>query len=287
MPSAPAPLPSDPKDNPVVVFAVGPDLEQAPTREMVERCRQHGAEALLLDASQDPWFSEHLQDPRMREHFPLLCIRGGLVGGLEVVRQLDARQQLGPLLRTALSPDIPSIALSREAAVQLRAALVEPTQRIRLTISAAYDHDLLVDACRAGDLELVLGDIPVVLDADSAGRAQGVAIDWVKTDNGQAFRVSNPNRPEPVIFVDRAWLEREGSRLNLLIIDARTAAEYAVAHIDAARLLDAALIDALESLDRETPLLFYCNGGIRSKKAAERYREFGFQRVYCLTEPPT
>jgi monothiol glutaredoxin len=276
--------PREPQARAVVVFAIGPDFEHASTREMMDRCRRHGAEPLILDATEDPLFAEHLKDPRLREHFPLLCVRGGLVGGLEVVRQLDAKRQLRGILLPPRADAIPAIALSREAASQLRCALTAPEHRIRIVVTTGFEHDLLVDSSHEGDLELALGDIPVVLDADSASRADGLAIDWVETDGSRAFRISNPNRPDPVHMVDRAWLEHEGSCLHPLIIDVRTAAEYARDHIAEAKLLDATLIDALETLDRRTPLLFYCNGGVRSKKAAERYHDLGFERVYCLDE---
>jgi monothiol glutaredoxin len=283
---APTEPPFDRDSGAVVVFAVEPNVEQAATLEMVERCQRHGVDPLVLDASTDPWFAEHLKDPRTREHFPLLCVRGGLVGGIEVVRQLDARHQLELMLLPDAARQGPRIALGRSAAEKLKCSLVEPGHRIRIVITAQFEHDLAVDVPQPGDLELMLGDLPVILDAESASRADGLAIDWVDSGELRGFSLDNPNRPAAVQIVDRAWLEHEGHTRKLLVIDVRTAAEYATGHIDQARLLDATLIDALEKLDPRTPLLFYCNGGIRSRKAAERYRERGFEEIYCLSEGP-
>lgn len=283
VPAAP-PLYRDP--GAVIVFAIGPDFDQAPTREMVDYCRQHGTDPMVLDAVTDPWFADHLKDDRTREFFPILCVRGGLVGPLSVVRQLHQQQQLRNILLPEAAAATPRIALSQSAARELRAAIVTPEQCIRIVVSANYDHELTVDTRQPGDLELSLASIPVLLDAESAARADGLAIDWLDEPATRAFRIDNPNRPEPVRFVDNDWLEQSKTRAEPLLIDARTAAEFAAGHLDQARLLDAVLLDELDRLDRRTPVLFYCNGGIRSRKAAERYRELGFTEVYCLSERP-
>lgn len=268
----------------VVVFAIGTDRDSA-TSEMVDHCRRYGAEPLILDATTDPLFAEHLKDSRVRAHFPLLCVRGGLVGGLEVVRQLEARGQLRDVLSSPSggAADGPRIALSQGAALELERALTEPDQCIRLVISSEFEHQLSVDTPQPNDTKLMLGEIPLLLDTESAARANGMAIDWIETPEGHAFRIDNPNRPEPVRHVDRAWLTSDTRPLGLFVIDVRTPAEYGASHIEGARLLDATLMDELEGLDRRTPLLFYCNGGIRSKKAADHYRALGYTEVYCLT----
>jgi monothiol glutaredoxin len=283
---APAEPPLDRENPAVVVFAIGPDFTDPKTVEMVGRCRRHGMDPAVLDATTDPWFSEPLLDPGARQHFPLLCVRGGLVGGIDVVRRLDSAGQLLPLLRPDPPQVSPTIALSRSAADELKRALQKPEQCIRIGITAEFEHDLGVDGMRPGDVKLMLGDVPVVLDAESASRANGLGIEWIETGEVRAFRVDNPNRPEAVRVVDRGWFEREGRTLNLLVVDVRTVAEHASGHLDQAKLLDATLIDALEQLDRRTPLLFYCNGGVRSRHAAEHYRKLGFSEVYCLRDSP-
>ncbi|HMA95209.1 MAG TPA: rhodanese-like domain-containing protein, partial [Polyangiaceae bacterium] len=180
----------------------------------------------------------------------------------------------------------PSVALSQGAAQVLERALAQPDQCIRLVITDEFEHQLSVDTPQPNDTKLMLGRIPLLLDTESLGRADGLAIDWIETSEGRGFRIDNPNRPEPVHQVDRAWLASETRPLGLFVIDVRTHSEYCNGHFEGARLLDATLIDALEKLDRRTPLLFYCNGGIRSRKAADYYRALGFSEVYCLTQGP-
>lgn len=269
----------------VVVFAIGADHEPA-TSDMLEKCRQYGVEPLVLDATTDPLFADHLKDSRVRSHFPLLCVRGGLVGGLEAVRQYEARGQLRDILLGSLggAASSPSVALSQSAAQELSRALTQPDQCIRLVISEEFEHQLSIDTTQPNDTKLMLGEIPLLLDSESVSRANGMAIDWIETAEGHAFRIDNPNRPDPVHQVDRAWLASDQRPLNLLLIDVRTPSEYHAGHMEGAQLLDAILMDALENIDRRTPLLFYCNGGIRSRKAADHYRSSGFSEVYCLTQ---
>ena len=43
-----------------------------------------------------------------------------------------------------------------------------------------------------------------------------------------------------------------------------------------------AVVAELSELDRDTPLAFYCHHGIRSRAAAEHFRDLGFKKVYNL-----
>jgi rhodanese-related sulfurtransferase len=154
---------------------------------------------------------------------------------------------------------------------------------LRIIVSPTFDHDLAIDAANPDDIHLMLGDIPCVIDPESAERADGLAIDYTIIDDSAGFRIDNPNRPSPVLYVDRTWVEhRLKTTSEMLVIDTRTAAEYAQAHLPAAVALNADMVDALERMDRRIPLLFYCSNGVRSRKAAERYSELGYHTVYCL-----
>jgi len=154
---------------------------------------------------------------------------------------------------------------------------------IRLVIDAEFEPTLFVDRRGDSDLLLEFGDVPMVLDQASAARADGLAIEWVEQAGGAGLRLSNPNRPDPIRLVDAAFLESCKSAMHeCLVIDVRTEEEYQAGHLAGARLLDEQLIDALQKLDRRVPLLFTCNSGIRSRKAAEHYRRAGFLRTLCL-----
>ena len=66
------------------------------------------------------------------------------------------------------------------------------------------------------------------------------------------------------------------------LVDVRSGAERAMARIEGARLLDQAYHDELLSRDPETKLVFQCHHGIRSRNAAEYFRQKGFRQLYNL-----
>jgi rhodanese-related sulfurtransferase/Fe-S cluster assembly iron-binding protein IscA len=280
---APAEAPQAPPSDPVILFAL--DLAaKDPARDTITAlCEQYGHTPLLIDAATDPLFAEHVRDPATRAHFPLLCVRGALVGGVEILRSLEATGKLEALLNPLTGAAVPTIALSQKAAEVIHGAMTGPESCLRIVISPEFDHDIAIDEATPNDVQFRLGDIPCVLDEDSATRADGLAIDWIEQGETQGFRIDNPNRPDPVHFVDGAWVETNvGIGSNLLVIDVRSKLEYDTAHLPDAVALEASLIDALEAMNPHTPLFFYCKNGVKSRLAAERYQKNGFMKVYCL-----
>jgi rhodanese-related sulfurtransferase len=74
---------------------------------------------------------------------------------------------------------------------------------------------------------------------------------------------------------------------GVLVVDVRTAEEYAAGHLPGARRVQldeiGAAIDAGEfPATPDAPLLVYCRAGSRSAQAAALLSERGFQRVYDL-----
>ena len=66
------------------------------------------------------------------------------------------------------------------------------------------------------------------------------------------------------------------------LFDVRPQVERDLAQIARARALDAEGIERLESLAKDTPLVFHCHHGMRSRAAAEEAIRNGFTRVYNL-----
>jgi monothiol glutaredoxin len=117
----------------------------------------------------------------------------------------------------------------------------------------------------------------------SAQRAEGLKIDVEETLQGSRFRIENPNAPpavKPLTAVRLNDMLESGEIVNLF--DVRPALERAVASIAPARPLDAESMQAIEELDRDAVLVFYCHSGVRSRASAERYRLHGFTNVYNL-----
>lgn len=69
------------------------------------------------------------------------------------------------------------------------------------------------------------------------------------------------------------------------LIDVRTPREFEKYRIANAKNMDfnkPEFDEEMEKLDKNKPVLIYCLSGVRSKSAAERFREAGFKTVYNL-----
>lgn len=70
------------------------------------------------------------------------------------------------------------------------------------------------------------------------------------------------------------------SRTDILLLDVREPAEYALAHIDGATLIPMrALPEALTTLPRDREIVLLCHHGMRSQMAGEFLLAQGFPRV--------
>ncbi len=69
------------------------------------------------------------------------------------------------------------------------------------------------------------------------------------------------------------------------IMDVRTPEEYASGHLDGAMNLDVqsdGFVMGVGAFRKQDAILVYCQGGVRSRRAAEQLRAMGFTRVYDL-----
>ena len=178
----------------------------------------------------------------------------------------------------------PQITVTERARLALQAALEAPSECIRLQISPHFGHDLSVGEASDTDVEVDADGLRLFLDPGSAGRADGLSIDYVETEQGAAFKIHNPNQPPHVRSLSARELKARLDRGEpLMVIDVRTPEERAIAQLPQARLLTDDVARDLEDLDLDTPLVFHCHHGIRSQRAAEYYLQRGFQNVYNLT----
>lgn len=73
---------------------------------------------------------------------------------------------------------------------------------------------------------------------------------------------------------------------GLIIIDVRTPSEFSGGHIEGAKNMDffgPHLERQLLQLNRQTPVLIYCNSGNRSAGALDIMRQMGFTKVFHMT----
>jgi len=218
--------------------------------------------------------------------FPQLFIKGEFVGGADIVRQMhesgDLEKKLGGLVAPAKAP---TITVSARAAAELQAALKDggPGDVIHLTITPSWEHQLDLGPKEATHVTVEAGGLTLQLDRTSAGRANGVSVDFVENADGAGFKIENPNRPASVKQVDAKALKAllDAGTIKQFY-DVRTEKERAVAKIEGAKLLDDAAMTDIEAMPKDTHIAFYCHHGNRSRGAAEHFLKLGFTNLYNL-----
>jgi monothiol glutaredoxin len=243
-----------------------------------------------------------LADPQVREGIkaysewptiPQLYIDGKFIGGCDIVREMFQAGELQSLLgvsKAAAEPSAPrtapKVSVSASAKRAIEQAKGDETGSLRLEISDDFEHALSIDDPQDDDFKVDAGGITVLVDPDSAQRANGVQIDFEAGASAEqgGFKVENPNEPAKVRQLSPTALKQmidAGERFKLY--DVRTPEERAIASIQGATLLDDAAVREVEGLDKDTPLVFHCHHGGRSQAAAERFVRQGFKRVYNLS----
>lgn len=241
-----------------------------------------------------------LADPGVREGIkaysewptiPQLYVDGKFVGGCDIVREMFQAGELHTLLgvsapAAAAPTRAPQLSVSPAAQQAIAQAKGDEQGMLRLEVSPDFEHALSIDEPDASDFRVDAGGITVLIDPESASRAEGVRIDYEGGARGEqgGFRIDNPNEPAKVRALTSTALKSmmdAGERFELY--DVRTQEERARASIAGARLLDDEAVRHLSGLDKDTPLVFHCHHGGRSQAAAERFVREGFKRVYNLT----
>jgi monothiol glutaredoxin len=237
---------------------------------------------ILSDADVRTGMKEYSEWPT----FPQLFVKGEFVGGADIVRQMhesgDLEKKLGDLVAAAKPP---SVTVSPRAASELSTALKEsgPGDVIHLTITPTWEHQLDLGPKEATHVTVQSGGVTVQLDRASAGRAEGVTIDFIEASDGAGFKIDNPNRPAAVKEVAPKELKAllDGRKIEHFY-DVRTEKERGVAKIAGAVHLDDATMAAVEALPKDTALAFHCHHGGRSRGAAEHFLKLGFKNVYNM-----
>jgi monothiol glutaredoxin len=218
--------------------------------------------------------------------FPQLFVKGEFVGGADIVRQMhesgDLEKKLGGLVS---APKTPTVTVSPRAAQELSEALKEggPGDVIHLTITPTWEHQLDLGPKEASHVTISSNGVTVQLDRTSAGRAEGVTIDYIEASDGAGFKIDNPNRPAAVRELAPKELKGllDSGKITHLY-DVRTEKERATAKLPNAVLLDDATMAQIEALPKDTPLAFHCHHGGRSRGAAEHFLKLGFKHVYNM-----
>jgi len=244
--------------------------------------REYETVDVLADAALREGIKTYGQWPTV----PQLYVDGELIGGCDIVTELYESGEIYDVL--GLEPPartVPKITFSDNAAAAVRNAMDQQTDEISLhvRIDAHWRTDVTLAPTKAGEIRADANGIVVLMDPGTAQRANGLFVDTVETLQGSGFTFENPNAPPAVKQMDVSTLNANiESGDTVYLFDVRGPDERAKAQIKAAAPLDAAAEQLIETLPRDTPIVFHCHGGGRSQVAAERYRLRGFVNVYNL-----
>ncbi len=217
---------------------------------------------------------------------PQLYISGEFMGGCDITKQMFNSGELHELLGLD-KPDrtAPEISLSEAAAATIQGALdTNPGVQIHLSIDARWQHNFFLGPAEGHEIKAQADGIEVLMDIATAQKAKGLEVDVEDTLQGPAFKVGNPNAPAPVADLTVQDLKaRLSAGEALRLYDVRPSEEWEKASLEQATPLWDTGRTELETLARETPLVFFSHTGQRSQAAAEHYRLQGFTQVYNLS----
>jgi monothiol glutaredoxin len=216
---------------------------------------------------------------------PQLYVKGEFVGGCDIVKEMHASGELHKLLGVdaPAPPPAPSVTIKEGAVKAFEDAAADAGEDVlRLEIDDGWNNDLYFGPKKQGDIEVKTSGLVVHMDAQTARRANGIVIDFVKGPRGDGFRIDNPNEPHVrgLSAKELHAMHEKGEKLELF--DVRGDGERALAKIDWAQPLDRAGQEKLMALPKDTPVAFHCHHGIRSAQVARQVLGEGFSKVYNL-----
>ncbi len=273
--------------NSIVLFMKG--HRKAPqcgfSAQVVQILDEVAASYETVNVLSDPSLRDGIKEYSSWPTIPQLYIKGQFVGGCDIVKEMYASGELQKLLVTERSPEkTPGITLTAGAASEIRKAAAEAEGEVlRFSVSPRFENELYFDTKKEGDFVVETGGLMVLVDRASARRVDGATIDFVTGASGGGFKIDNPNEPPRV----RSLSAKELSRMldtvaGVELFDVRPEVERKLAKIARARALDAEGIERLARLAKDTPIVFHCHHGMRSRAAAEEAIGRGFTRVYNL-----
>ncbi len=236
-----------------------------------------------LDVLSSAELRDGIKDFSQWPTIPQLYVDGKFVGGCDIVRDMKQSGELEQLLGAEAPPLAPpKVTASPEAIAAFKAALSPgDPDTLHLQVSQKFEHDLYFGPVERGDVETDLGGLKLYVPRSSVLRAQGVHIGYLDGPNA-GFKIENPNQPAQVVELSVEDAKAMLDRGELQLFDVRPEAEGNIARIAAGKTLSDEVVDYIQSLDKSTPIAFYCHHGMRSRGVAESVVQEGFRKVYNL-----
>jgi monothiol glutaredoxin len=152
-----------------------------------------------FDVLSDPEIRTGIKEFSEWPTIPQLYIAGEFVGGSDIVSELYQKGELHTALGLpAPAPITPKITITDEAAQILRQALERPdAQPLHLSIDALFRSSLTSGPRQADELEVESNGITLLLDHDSAPRADGITLQLVQTQQGPRLELADSKASSP------------------------------------------------------------------------------------------
>ncbi|MGH7821144.1 MAG: Grx4 family monothiol glutaredoxin [Candidatus Binatia bacterium] len=150
-----------------------------------------------FDVLSDPEIREGVKEYSSWPTIPQLFVKGELLGGADIVAEMAASGELHDRLGLPKpEPVTPAFAISNAAADEVHRAAarmdVPPGYDLRLTIDARRRNQIGFSPAEPGDVTVESNGVRLLMDPDTASRADGLALDVVLTPGGAEFRIGTP-----------------------------------------------------------------------------------------------
>ncbi len=217
---------------------------------------------------------------------PQLYIKGQFVGGCDIVTEMFEAGELAKVLGVKVeAPKPPELKVTAAAAKALVGFMSQAAdgEMIRVDVDDAFEHELYFGPREAGDLDVSVGALTLLVKPAHAQRLNGTSIDYISNGAGEGFRLANPNAPPKVMPLSPTELQQwltEGR--DVLVLDVRPEGERLVSSLPFALPLEAEGAKALDGAPKDRVIVFHCHHGVRSRRAAEQVLERGYLRLFNL-----
>lgn len=214
---------------------------------------------------------------------PQLYIDGELIGGSDIVTDMLQSGELAETLGIEKpTVNAPVVSIDDKGLEVMKKALdSQPGNVLHMQISAGWSHTISLGPDKGSAVQATVGEIQIHMDPWSAARADGLKLIMEEDLTGTRFSFDNPNAPPPVNQITVQTLkEKLDSDADVILIDVRTDEERATASIDGSRQWNEDAMELIESLPKETEIIFHCASGGRSQALAESIRRRGYTNLH-------
>jgi monothiol glutaredoxin len=216
---------------------------------------------------------------------PQLYANGEFIGGCDLVEEMAKTNDLyGAMGLDKDAINTLQITVTEAAVVAIEEVKKQNTElSVHLNIDDNWVHEFSLSPLTGNEIVAESNGLKLCFNFRSAKRANGLTIDMESTPDGNAFSITNPNAPPSVSEITVQELKSLlDEHADLYLFDVRESAEREIAFIEGSLLLDEAAVKYIDTLDRDDMLVFQCHTGIRSRSAAEYFRDKGYSRVFNL-----